>query len=117
MEQGVPTFGVGLSVQRTQPFLDALGLTDEQLHSDYPAAVVSTGLHYLIVPVCAEGLARAQVSVTNLEERLGEVGARFVYVFNPVASEDRTWDYLGRVEDIATGSAAGPAGGICSAVR
>jgi len=40
---------------------------------------------------------------------LGTVGAKFVYVLQVDRLEGRTWDNDGRVEDIATGSAAGPA--------
>ena len=40
---------------------------------------------------------------------LARVGAKFVVVFDVAAREIRTWDNLGRVEDVATGSAAGPA--------
>ncbi len=35
------------------------------------------------------------------------MGAKFVYVFDVDNLEGRTWDNNGRVEDIATGSAAG----------
>ena len=38
-------------------------------------------------------------------------GAKFVYVLNPDRPEGRTWDNAGRIEDVATGSAAGPAAG------
>ena len=34
-------------------------------------------------------------------------GAKFVYVLDPDRPEGRTWDNAGRVEDVATGSAAG----------
>ena len=36
-------------------------------------------------------------------------GAKFVYVLDTLNFEGRTWDNNGAVEDIATGSAAGPA--------
>ena len=39
------------------------------------------------------------------------VGAKFAYVLDPQRPEGRTWDNAGRVEDVATGSAAGPAAG------
>ena len=71
--------------------------------------MVSTGLPYLIVPVRAEELAAAEIRVPDFEALLAECGAKFVYVLDPVALEGRTWDNAGRVEDVATGSAAGPA--------
>jgi len=39
---------------------------------------------------------------------LGTLGAKFVLVLDAAARELRTWDNLGKVEDVATGSAAGP---------
>jgi len=39
---------------------------------------------------------------------LSKLEAKFVYVFDPKTLECRTWDNRGMVEDIATGSAAGP---------
>jgi trans-2,3-dihydro-3-hydroxyanthranilate isomerase len=41
---------------------------------------------------------------------VAQLGAKFVYVFHLPTMEGRTWDNMGRVEDIATGSAAGPRG-------
>ena len=70
--------------------------------------VVSTGLDYLIVPLSG-GLERARIRVPDFEPMLEQVGAKFVYVLDPRRPEGRTWDNTGRVEDIATGSAAGPA--------
>jgi PhzF family phenazine biosynthesis protein len=78
--------------------------------------VVSTGLPYLIVPV-SKGLDRARIAVEDFEERLASVGAKFVYVFDPDEREGRTWDNAGAVEDVATGSAAGPAAAFLAAHR
>jgi len=39
-------------------------------------------------------------------------GAKFAHVLDPARLEGRTWDNAGRVEDVATGSAAGPAATI-----
>jgi predicted PhzF superfamily epimerase YddE/YHI9 len=72
--------------------------------------VVSTGLPYLIVPVRG-GLERAGISHPRFEELLAASGAKFVYVLDPDRPEGRTWDNAGRIEDVATGSAAGPAAG------
>ena len=71
--------------------------------------VISTGLPYLIVRVTAHGLERARIAVRNFEDVLAAVGAKFVYVLDPARREGRTWDNAGAVEDVATGSAAGPA--------
>lgn len=41
--------------------------------------------------------------------RLASVGAKFVYLTEPSTPEGRTWNPAVAVEDVATGSAAGPA--------
>lgn len=108
MDQGVPRFGPPVVGTQAAAFVEALGLTPEQLHRDLPIQVVSTGLNYLIVPV-AGTLERARIAHPNFEALLRQVGAKFVYVLDPRRPEGRTWDNKGRVEDVATGSAAGPA--------
>ncbi len=110
MDQGVPQFGPTIAGERATALREALGLTRDQLHRALPMQVVSTGLDYLIVPV-AGGLEQARICSPDFEALLQEVGAKFVYVLDPERPEGRTWDNAGRVEDVATGSAAGPAAG------
>ena len=110
MDQGVPQFGPAIAGEQAQAYCDALNLAHGQLHPALPMQVVSTGLPYLIVPVQA-GLERARISHSHFEELLAANGAKFVYVLDPERPEGRTWDNAGRVEDVATGSAAGPAAG------
>ena len=55
------------------------------------------------------GSKTARIGADDFESHLLAVGAKFVYVFDPEALEGRTWDNAGSVEDVATGSAAGPA--------
>ena len=43
------------------------------------------------------------------------MGAKFAYVFDPDKREGRSWDNAGAVEDVATGSAAGPAAAFLAA--
>jgi len=57
------------------------------------------------------GLDGARISHPGFEGLLAASGAKFVYVLDPDRPEGRTWDNSGRVEDVATGSAAGPAAG------
>lgn len=113
MNQGSPVLGSPLADQDAIRFATALGLAGTDLHS-LPLQVVSTGLPYLIVPV-SRGLERARIMVDDFEERLASVGAKFVYVFDPDKREGRTWDNAGVVEDVATGSAAGPAAAYLAA--
>ena len=110
MDQGVAQFGEPLTAVRCAGMLAALGLEPGDLDPRLPLQVVSTGLPYLIVPVSADALARAAIRGDDFEARLAELGAKFAFVLDAQAPELRTWDNLGRVEDVATGSAAGPAG-------
>ena len=107
MNQGPAVLGPPLAGPDAARFAGALGLSPDDLHQ-LPMRVVSTGLPYLIVPV-AGGLDRARITVADFEQQLASVGAKFVYVFDPAAREGRSWDNAGAVEDVATGSAAGPA--------
>jgi PhzF family phenazine biosynthesis protein len=110
MDQGVPRFGPAIAGEPARAYSDALSLAPGQLHPDLPVQVVSTGLPYLIVPV-QDGLERARISHPRFEELLAAAGAKFAYVLDPDRPEGRTWDNAGRIEDVATGSAAGPAAG------
>jgi trans-2,3-dihydro-3-hydroxyanthranilate isomerase len=107
MNQGSPDVGPPLGDADAARFAAALDLCEDDLHR-LPMQIVSTGLPYLIVPV-SRGLERARIVVEDFEHRLASVGAKFVYVFDPERREGRTWDNAGAVEDVATGSAAGPA--------
>lgn len=109
MNQGHPTLGRPLTPAESLPFLQALNLSLENITSNCPLQMVSTGLPYLIVPVTT-GLARARILHSDFEALLGTIEAKFVYIFDINTREGRTWDNAGLVEDIATGSAAGPVG-------
>jgi PhzF family phenazine biosynthesis protein len=108
MEQGKPEFIKVLNENESEVFLSALNLTWENV-SGFPLEVISTGLPYLIVPIHS-GIDSVKVCVENLEDLLSIHGAKFVYILDTQKFEGRTWDNLGKVEDIATGSAAGPVG-------
>jgi trans-2,3-dihydro-3-hydroxyanthranilate isomerase len=110
MDQGVPHFGPPIAGEQARAYSNALNLAPGQPHPALPMQVVSTGLPYLIVPVQG-GLERARISHPRFEELLAASGAKFVYVLDPDRPEGRTWDNAGRIEDVATGSAAGPAAG------
>jgi len=110
MDQGVAALGPPIAGDLAEAYRDALNLAPGQLHPALPMQVASTGLPYLIVPV-QRGLDRARISHPDFEGLLEASGAKFVYVLDPDRPEGRTWDNAGRVEDVATGSAAGPAAG------
>lgn len=109
MNQGLPKFLGTVEGKLKDVFLQSLNLTSDDLYDTLPMEVVSTGLPYLIIPL-ASGLEKAKIRVKNLEEQLSKIHAKFVYVFDVERMEGRTWDNLGSVEDVATGSAAGPTG-------
>ena len=112
MHQGVPQFGATIGVSEEHDWLSAFGLGDEDRDRRMPLCVASTGLPYLVVPVTGAGLERVRIDAPNLEQCLAAVGAKFAYVLDVSAREGRTWDNAGLVEDIATGSAAGPVAGL-----
>ena len=108
MDQGPATISPPLTVEQSRDFASALGVPPEQLRTDLPVQVATTGLPYLLVPVTADGLAGSHVADPDLPAMLAQVGADFVYVLDPDRPEGRTWDQRGTTEDVATGSAAGP---------
>lgn len=109
MNQGAAIFGRAIAPAELQPILARLGLSSQDLAAEPSARVISTGLPYLILSVRPEALARAAISGSDLEVLLAAVGAKFILLLDVAGREMRTWDNLGRVEDVATGSAAGPA--------
>ena len=109
MDQREPGFGRPLSDEAAAPILEALSLAPGDMAPGLPMQVVSTGLPYCIIPL-QSGLDRVRVAVDDLEERLAAVGAKFSYPLDVATFEGRSWNNAGTSEDIATGSAAGPAG-------
>lgn len=107
MNQGKPQFLMTVSHNNYSDITSALNVGVSDLHKMYPIEVVSTGLPYLIVPL-ENNLDKAKIIIPDFESLLSQFGAKFIYVFNPETLECRTWDNAGIVEDIATGSAAGP---------
>lgn len=107
MDQGQAEFGQQLTPAVAAEFAAAFSLHNTELDSRYPAQVVSTGLPYVLLPVTAAGLAKAK-QCRLLDVELLNCGAAFVYLLDVDNLEGRTWDPAGQVEDIATGSAAGP---------
>ncbi|MCL6682652.1 PhzF family phenazine biosynthesis protein [Sphingomonas alba] len=112
MNQGRVSFGAEIDEREHASWLKCFGLEPRHLGRKMPVCVASTGLPYLVIPVTSEGLASARIAEDGLEERLASVGAKFAYVFDVEEREGRTWDNAGAVEDIATGSAAGPVAGL-----
>jgi len=108
MNQGPAAWGVDLSSPELTPILERLSLKIDDILDGRLAQVISTGLPYLIIPVRSDALSKARIQCTDLEAILATIGAKFLVVLDVLNREMRTWDNLGQVEDIATGSAAGP---------
>ncbi len=117
MNQGTAQTIGAISASDYPKLIEPLGLGVEDLASSYPLQVVTTGLPYLIVPI-RSGLEKTGIFSPGYETLVTSYGAKFVYVFAIDAMEGRTWDFSG-LEDVATGSAAGPLGaylcthGVC----
>jgi PhzF family phenazine biosynthesis protein len=109
MDQGRPEFLGSVALSRRAELLAALNCRSDDLYDGLPLEIVSTGLPYVIVPL-RRGLDSARIVHSDFSALLRTMGAQFVYVFDVDASEGRTWDNDGIVEDVATGSAAGPVG-------
>ena len=107
MQLGKPEFIKTLPNDNAKNVLRALNLSIENTGS-HPLEVISNGLPYLIVPVI-DGIENAQIKHDDFEALLANYGAKFVYVLDLNTPEGRTWDNSGKIEDVATGSAAGPA--------
>ena len=109
MNQGQPQWLKQIDQAWKEKYCKALNLRIDDLSDDYPMEVVSTGLPYLLVPIVS-GLDHVKISCDDFESQLAENQAKFVYIFDLNKMEARTWDNRGSVEDVATGSAAGPMG-------
>lgn len=111
MNQGRPEFIKSFDskdIDVIKDILSAMDLSKEQLFPGYPIEVVSTGLPYLLLPVTPAGLQRTGLFSDGFDDLINSIGAAFVYLFEPETLECRTWDNKGLIEDVATGSAAGP---------
>ena len=108
MRQRDPEFGPILSREK---IAEELGLNVDDLDSEWPIQVVSTGFPFAIVPFRnSERLAKFQPDITKARRLLDETEARFFYFICPERMENREvsarmFFYGG--EDPATGSAAG----------
>ncbi|MBN8853043.1 MAG: hypothetical protein BGO55_14080 [Sphingobacteriales bacterium 50-39] len=111
MDQGMPEFGYVLSEQETLGLLPMMNLEMEDLYPGLMPCVVSTGLPYLILPLHANGI-KAKIKVEDISSTLEKFGAKFTGTLEIPTLGIRTWDNAGKVEDIATGSLAGPCGAL-----
>jgi PhzF family phenazine biosynthesis protein len=107
MDQGEPKFLGEVPKEKYDYILKSLNLKTSNLSNLYPIEVVSTGLPYLLVPL-TNGLENAKITTSDFSELLTSLKAKFAYLFEVSTLECRSWDNSGLIEDVATGSAAGP---------
>jgi len=108
MRQRDPEFGITLS---RDDVADVLRGGAEQVASEWPSQVVSTGLPFAIVPIRdAEALKNLKTDLVKASALLEGTGARFCYFISPEREswrEVRARMFFYGGEDPATGSAAG----------
>jgi PhzF family phenazine biosynthesis protein len=104
MNQGEATFIKKVEKTSYSHVAEALNIQNSDIDKNYSIEVVSTGLPYLLVPLC-NNISTCRIVHKNF---LSSFGAKFVYIFDTNIFECRTWDNSGKTEDVATGSAAGP---------
>jgi trans-2,3-dihydro-3-hydroxyanthranilate isomerase len=111
MHQPEPSFGRVLDAAAVHP---VLGLERSDFDERLPVQEVSTGLPFIIVPLCSlAALKRAAVRRDAYFQLIAETQAKAILVFTPYADsrDDLTvrvfTEYYGVPEDPATGSANG----------
>lgn len=109
MNQGQAVFGKVLNEAESAEILGFIGALPEDLYPGLWPTVVSTGLSYLVVPL-RENKFRARVGAPGLEKKLQAFGTQFIGLLDIATRSIRTGNNDGSVEDIATGSLAGPSG-------
>jgi trans-2,3-dihydro-3-hydroxyanthranilate isomerase len=109
MRQRDPEFGPTLPRERVAP---VLGIDTDEIPSEWPIQVISTGLPHAIVPIRnSKSLANLKPDVVKAAALLEGTGARFYYFLwietggSRIQARARMFFYGG--EDPATGSAAG----------
>jgi predicted PhzF superfamily epimerase YddE/YHI9 len=108
MNQGRAEFGRVLDAVESAEKLGLIGTSIDHLYPGLWPTVVSTGLPYLIVPL-KDNPYRARIGAPGLEKKLHSFGAQFLGLLDIGSRIIRTGNNEGTVEDIATGSLAGPA--------
>jgi len=109
MNQGEAEFGKTLNHEETAWLLDSISLHADDLYPGLYPTVVSTGLPYLIIPL-QKNCFNARIRIDDLGGKINALGAHFIGILEIPTQRIRSGDNLGQVEDIATGSLAGPAG-------
>jgi trans-2,3-dihydro-3-hydroxyanthranilate isomerase len=114
MKQNPPIFSeIRNSRDDRDALAAALNLSAEDLDSDLPAQVISTGMAFCVVPLRSlEVAARLRIPSQNARTYLDGVGAQFFYCITRADPDSGQADWHARMqfdsgEDPATGSASG----------
>lgn len=107
MNQGTAEFGRVLNESETAEVLRYIQATPKDLYPGLFPTVVSTGLSYLLVPL-RNNQFKAKFGAPGLEKLLHAFGTQFIGLLDVDTLSIRTGNNEGTVEDIATGSLAGP---------
>ena len=104
LDAGRPTCRELASIEISD-LLARFGLVDSDISEGARAAVMNTGLSYVVLPVTSNAMTRARIK-DDITEIVVRLGAQFAVLLDPVAREIRHWNNDGLLEDVATGSAA-----------
>jgi trans-2,3-dihydro-3-hydroxyanthranilate isomerase len=107
MNQGKADFGRVLDEAETRSVLECIDALPEDLYPGLYPTVASTGLPYLIVPFLHR-FFEVRIGGAGLQELLHSFGALCIGLLDVEGRRIRTGTNDGSVEDIATGSLAGP---------
>jgi trans-2,3-dihydro-3-hydroxyanthranilate isomerase len=114
MTQQLPTYGMTFEAQEVS---SCLGLQKEDLRTDCPSQVVSTGVPFLMVPVTGvDVLGKVKMDRDKLAKLVDKAGVPAAYLFSlggfmkEADTHARFFDPRGTSEDPYTGSAAGAMG-------
>jgi trans-2,3-dihydro-3-hydroxyanthranilate isomerase len=100
---------VYLEPDRVGELLSRFHLSHHDMLPSLRPAMVNTGLRYVVLPVTSQALASAAIT-GDIGDLLRREGAQFAVLFDAVEREIRHWSNDGKIEDIATGSAASVVG-------
>jgi len=116
MNQPIPEFGPILS--ESSKIAELLSLKNEDIRSDIPVQVISSGVPFLFVPLTnIDAVKNAKVRIDLLDDVLKDFETKQIFIFTTETERKDSFVHcrmfaptFGIVEDPATGSAHGPLG-------
>ena len=116
MNQPIPEFGPILS--ESSKIAELLSLNGENIRSDIPVQVISSGVPFLFVPLNnIDAVKNSKVRIDILNDVLNDFETKQIFIFTTETERNNSFVHcrmfaptFGIVEDPATGSAHGPLG-------